>query len=78
VTQYLLNTDTCIYLIKRQPPALLARLQSLDIATVSISSITLSELEYGVAKSARPQQNKLALAQFLAPLNVRLVSRIRG
>ena len=70
MTRFLLDTYTCIFLIKRQPPTALAKLQSLDIASVAISSITLSELEYGVARSTRPQQNKLALAQFLAPLDV--------
>ncbi len=67
---YLLDTDTCIYLIKRQPPQALTKLQTLELSAVGISSITLSELEYGVAKSSKPQQNKLALAQFLAPLEV--------
>lgn len=70
MTRFLLDTDTCIFLIKRQPPTTLAKLQSLYVASVAISSITLSELEYGVARSTRPQQNKLALAQFLAPLDV--------
>ena len=70
MTRYLLDTDTCIYLIKRQPPTALAKLQSLEVGSVGISSITLSELEYGVAKSSMPQQNKLALAQFLAPLGI--------
>lgn len=70
MTGYLLDTYTCIYLIRRQPPHALARLQALEISSVGISSITLSELEYGVAGSAKPQQNKLALAQFLAPLEV--------
>jgi len=30
----------------------------------------LSELEYGAAKSSRPQQNQIALAQFLAPMEI--------
>ena len=70
MTRYLLDTDTCIYLIKRQPPTALAKLQSIDVASVGISSITLSELEYGVAKSSVPERNKLALAQFLAPIEI--------
>ena len=37
---------------------------------VSVSSITLSELEYGVIKSSKPAQNHLALAQFLAPMEI--------
>ena len=67
---FLLDTDTCIYLIKRQPAQALARLQALDISQVGISTITLSELEYGVSKSSKPEQNKLALAEFAAPLEI--------
>ena len=68
--RYLLDTDICIYLIERKSPQALARLQTMEIAAVGISSITLSELEYGVAKSSKPEQNKLALARFLAPLEI--------
>lgn len=67
---HLLDTDTCIYIIKRKPPQAIARLQSMDIATVAISSVTLSELEYGVAKSSKPEQNRFALAKFVAPLEI--------
>jgi tRNA(fMet)-specific endonuclease VapC len=70
VIAYLLDTDTCIYLIKKKNPRALVKLQSMEIGTVGISSITLSELEYGVARSTKPQQNKLALAHFLAPLEI--------
>jgi tRNA(fMet)-specific endonuclease VapC len=37
---------------------------------VGISSITLSELQFGVAKSSRPEQNQIALTQFVAPLEI--------
>ena len=67
---FLLDTDTCIYIIKRHPSQVLARLQTLEISTIGISSITLSELEYGVEKSSSPTQNKLALAAFIAPLEI--------
>lgn len=67
---WLLDTDICIYLIKKKPERLLARLRQVDIRTVAISSITVAELQFGVAKSARPEQNALALAAFLAPLTV--------
>ncbi len=69
---YLLDTDICIYLIKGKSPRALTKLQTMDIDSVGISSITLGELEYGVARSAKPQQNRLALAQFLAPLSILL------
>lgn len=67
---FLLDTDTCIYLIKRKPPQVISRLRKLPLSTVGISSITLSELEYGVMKSGRTEQNKLALIQFAAPLEI--------
>lgn len=68
--RYMLDTNVCIYIIKKRPPSVLKRFQSLSIDDVCISSITLAELEYGVAKSAFPEKNKLALIQFIAPLNV--------
>jgi tRNA(fMet)-specific endonuclease VapC len=48
----------------------IVRLKQSPISQVGISSITLSELEYGVMKSSRPAQNQFALAQFLAPIEV--------
>lgn len=68
--KWLLDTNICVFLIKRRPAAVLVRLGRLDIATVGVSSITVVELEYGVAKSSRPEQNALALAALLAPLTV--------
>ncbi len=68
--RYLLDTNICIYIIKQKPARVIRRLRKLSISDVGISTITLSELEYGVEKSSRPAQNKLALAQFLAPLEI--------
>ena len=67
---FLLDTDTCIYTIKQKPTQVIEKLQTLSISDVGISAITLSELEYGVSRSARPEQNKLALTQFVAPLEI--------
>lgn len=67
---WLLDTNICIYLIKKRPERVIQRLRTLDITTVGVSSITVAELQYGVAKSARPDQNALALAALLAPMNV--------
>ena len=67
---YLLDTDICIELIKRKPPHLLQKLTRCSINEIGISSITLSELEYGVERNIHKQKNKLALAEFIAPLTV--------
>jgi tRNA(fMet)-specific endonuclease VapC len=66
----MLDTDTCIALIKRQPRALIRRLQTKAVGDVGISSITLAELRHGVAKSLRRDQNRAALDQFLLPLDI--------
>ena len=68
--KYMLDTNICIYLIKRKPPQVIDRLLSLRISNVCLSSITLAELEYGVEKSQRVGQNQLALIEFLAPLDI--------
>ncbi|MBM4037979.1 MAG: type II toxin-antitoxin system VapC family toxin [Planctomycetes bacterium] len=70
---YLLDTNTCIYAIKRRPPQVARRLEAaLEAAPplVAISSITLSELEYGVQKSSDPVRNWFALTEFLMPVSV--------
>lgn len=67
---WMLDTDICIALIKRQPRELIGRLQRHKPGDVAISSITLSELSFGVAKSSQPEKNQAALEQFLLPLDV--------
>ena len=66
----MLDTNICIYIIRRKPQRVLSHLQMLNVSQVGISSITLGELEYGVAKSRKPEQNKLALTRFLAPIEI--------
>lgn len=68
--QYLLDTNICIYLIKQKPPKVLARFQTLPPSEIGLSSITVAELEYGVAKSQQPEKNRSALMQFLIALEI--------
>ncbi len=68
--KYLLDTNICVYLIKKRPETVLRKLLRIPVLEVGISAITLSELEYGVAKSNYKEQNKLALAEFMAPLSI--------
>ena len=67
---YLLDTNICIYLIKKRPPEVLDRFRQHSPQDVAISTITLFELEYGVEKSQYRQRSKDALAKFLLPLNL--------
>ena len=68
--KYMLDTNTCIYLIKKKPVNVIKKLEKARIPDISISSITLSELFYGVTKSSKPDQNHLALALFAAPFEI--------
>ena len=68
--RYLLDTNTCIYVIKRSPPQVYKRLRGLSIGDVGISAITFCELQFGVTNSSKPKKNQLALTEFLAPLEV--------
>jgi tRNA(fMet)-specific endonuclease VapC len=68
--RYLLDTNMCIFLIKRKPDSVLTRLKESISMGVGISSITLSELEYGVQKSAHIQHNALNLLRFLTPFDI--------
>ncbi len=66
--KYLLDTNICIYIIKKKPAGIFKKFQSLKINDVAISSITLAELEYGVYKCSQPEKNKIALTKFIAPI----------
>ncbi|RNC72700.1 MAG: type II toxin-antitoxin system VapC family toxin [Desulfuromonadales bacterium] len=66
----LLDTNICIYIIKQQPAAVLKRFLEYQIGDIGISSITLSELRYGVAKSTHREKNAKALDEFIIPLEL--------
>src|SRR3989304_1035263 len=66
----MLDTNICIYVIKRRPESVLQRFGSFPVGDIGISAITLAELEYGAAKSAKPKQNHQDLEQFISPLQV--------
>jgi tRNA(fMet)-specific endonuclease VapC len=64
----LLDTDICIHLINRRPgfERVLRRLSGRSIGEICISAITVSELRFGVAKSAHGSANAAALEEFLS------------
>jgi len=68
--KYLLDTNICIYIIKKKPSHVFEKLETLQINDIGISAITLAELEYGISKSMFPEKNKIALIKFLAPLEI--------
>ena len=60
----------CIYIIKKKPESVIKIFSKLKPGDVAISSITVSELFYGVAKSSKPNENTIALQEFLQPLTI--------
>ena len=55
---------------KKNSAQVIKRLVEIPILNIAISSITLSELEFGVEKSLYSQQNRIALTDFISPLNI--------
>jgi len=68
--KYMLDTNICVYLIKKKPENVLINLHSKMGDGVAISAITLAELIHGVEASASPGKNALALNQFLSIVDI--------
>jgi tRNA(fMet)-specific endonuclease VapC len=68
--KYMLDTNICIYLIKKRPTEVINRFKHFSVGDICISSVTLAELTYGVEKSQHRQKNRVALEGFLLPLEV--------
>ena len=54
--RYMLDTDICIYIIKKKPKAVLQRFKALEVGSVVMSVITRGELEYGALGSHRSNE----------------------
>ena len=72
----MLDTNICIYIIKRKPEKVLKKFLTFNVDEIGISTITLAELEFGIQNSSRPIQNKIALAEFILPLEISVFDEI--
>jgi len=68
--KYMLDTNICVGIIRNKAPQVVHKLARIAITDVTLSSITVAELQFGVEKSTRPDQNQQALDQFLVPLTI--------
>lgn len=66
----MLDTNICIYLIKKQPLAVLEHFTAFPVGDIGISIITWAELVYGADKSRHSTRNRAALEEFVAPLKL--------
>ncbi|KAF0143544.1 MAG: PilT protein domain-containing protein [Nitrospirae bacterium] len=68
--KFMLDTNTCIYIIKQKSPQVLKHFKAYSVGEIGISSITLAELRFGVEKSQYIQKNQEALDAFILPLEI--------
>ncbi|MDA0311757.1 MAG: PIN domain-containing protein [Gemmatimonadetes bacterium] len=68
--RYILDTDTCSYVMKRSSQAVLRNLGRVAVADVCMSVITKAELLYGVEVSPRAEQDGGALKSLLSYVEV--------
>ncbi|AKH77990.1 PIN domain protein [Leptospira interrogans str. FPW1039] len=67
---YLLDTNICIFLIKKKNATLLENLKKKLNKDLFVSSLTVAELEFGIQKSEFKEKNKVALIEFLTIFNI--------
>ena len=69
--RYMLDTNICIYLIRRQPPQVLRRLEALNEGDVCMSVITYAELRAGLEiQSEQREHDQRVLAQLVQRIPV--------
>ena len=69
---FMLDTDTCIFLMRGDSPALAAKVQSVPLQQQVMSAVTFAELTYGVQVStaAKRKQNQSVLDSLVLHLAV--------
>ncbi len=67
--RYMLDTNLCIRVLRDRPETLRERFNR-EADGLCISTIVLTELLHGAAKSARPEHNRREVEQFAARLEV--------
>ena len=70
---YMLDTNICIYIIKKKTDSILNKIKKNRKKGLCISSITLAELEFGNANAdiLYKERNKVALMEFLTIIGIR-------
>jgi tRNA(fMet)-specific endonuclease VapC len=68
--RFLLDTNICIYIRRRRPPAVLERFRQLTPGEASLSVISFGELVYGAEKSQFREQARRQLAELAGLLPV--------
>lgn len=67
---YLLDTDICVFALRRSSAALLQRMQTVALEQQSISVVTYAALLFGVRLSSKKKANRMALDDLVRHLAV--------
>jgi len=67
---FLLDTNICIYIIKKKPVEVFNKLKALSIGDAKISSITVAELYFGAYNSQFIEKNLKIVESFLIPFDI--------
>ena len=68
--RYMLDTDTCSYIIKERPASVLKRFKRLAMEQICVSAVTYAELLYGVERSSSKRINQEIVDDFVRHLDV--------
>lgn len=68
--RFMLDTNMCIYLMKKQPEQVAKRFAQCYVGDVVMSAITYAELEYGVSVSASRARERRNLAALIEDIPV--------
>ena len=68
---YMLDTNICIYIIKKKTNTILKQLKDKERQGLAISTITLAELEFANENSLYKEKNKIALMEFLTIIDIK-------
>ena len=68
--KYLLDTNICIYIMNKRPVEIIEKFKQFEVGEIGVSTITVSELYYGIGKSRNLKLNEQRVEEFLSPLNV--------
>ena len=66
----LIDTNICIYIIKKHPESVVDKMKEYKPFQIKISAITVAELEYGASKSRNEDSNRKVLLKFLSPFDI--------
>jgi len=67
---FLIDTNICIYLIKKHPKNVVNKIKEYEPYQIKVSSVTVAELEYGASKSLHVEKNRSVLLKFLSSFEI--------